>query len=988
MADEPVPNSEIEKDPKTGDQYNLSGDFRGAVVNIQSTIVSSDVVKDIEDLPPEPGESPFLGLQYFDEKDADLFFGRELLTARVVNRLNHTRFLTVIGASGSGKSSLVRAGVIPALKRGERLVDGSLPLTSKQRWQFKILTPTAHPLESLAAKLLPPDASLAALDELQSELAANPRALVAAVRRTLAQSDAAHLLLVIDQFEEIYTLCRHPEERFSLIENLLAAADPQDHLPVTILLTLRADFYAQLAEHDRLREMVSQNQEFIGAMSRDELFRAILKPAELGKWKVQEGLVEVMLHDAGSEPGALPLLSHALLETWKRRRGRTLTLSGYTEVGGVRGAIAETAEAVFQSRLTPEQRPIARMIFIRLAELGKESPDTRRRASFSELITAAVDERTIQLVINILTDSRLITATTIPPNNEQVVEVAHEALIREWPTLRDWLNENRKDLILHRELTADTSDWVKLERDPGVLYRGGRLKQIEDWLAGFSGTLSLLEQEFVQASRENAAHEAARALQLLHARKVQRILTGVSGGAILALALFVLFSSGIIYGLRPPARMEGIYNIAVANIGLLDAHGEVRRGDGEAGLRLSEWIANSLKAELEDSPDIWIWNDSSQLRRQNVHIGWVDPSSSQNGRESAEDLADRLGADLLVFGYIDTRSSPNTLTLEFWLTKKTSVRFEEVQGAHRFTTPITILDPAKPGLEVQAELRRQSSTLAWIAMGLFHAQLGQTEEALLNFERAAKFSPRSEVVRFFLGREYLFLAERSPEQRDELERQAEQAFQSSVELNSAYARSYIGLGSVYFTQAQRQVLALNADLQAGVQSTALQETLTKIDSASAAYQSAIDLQPKVEDYGVPVDVIARLGVGKSHRVKGEILYYAGDFQASAQLFEQAVAHLEESIQPFEAGGLDRYLAQTFEGLGNAYYWRAVLYETQEQYTESQSAYQKALQYYDACILRGTTSPDEFIRRDIMANRCVPFREEVLERIGLDEGGQG
>ena len=185
--------------------------------------------------------------------------------------------------------------------------------------------------------------------------------------------------------------------------------------------------------------------------------------------------MEVLLDDLGSEPGELPLLSHALLETWKRRRGRVMTVSGYTETGGVQGAIAQTAETVFRQRLTAAQQPIARMIFIKLAEMGDSSLDTRRRAPFSELITRATDEAAINTVLGILTDARLVTTGTQDPGDVRVVEVAHEALIREWPTLRDWLNQNREGLILHRQLTEDVNDWIKLDRDAGALYRGARL---------------------------------------------------------------------------------------------------------------------------------------------------------------------------------------------------------------------------------------------------------------------------------------------------------------------------------------------------------------------------------------------------------------------------------------------------------------------------------------------------------------------------------
>ncbi len=378
----------------SGDNYDLSGDFRGAVINIKSTVVSNAEIKDIENLPPEPGEPPFQGLQYYDEKDADRFFGREVLVAKIVSRLANSHFLAIIGASGSGKSSVVRAGVIPALRRGERLVDGSLPPTDSGQWDIRVFTPSAHPLDALAASLTRELESVSAATSMRADLEQEPRALNLVARRLLAQSGRKHLMLVIDQFEEIFTQCRQEDERTAFIESLLHAVDPVDPQPITVLITLRADFYAQLGEQDRLRELVSQNQEFIGAMSREELTRAILQPAALGNWKVQEGLVDVILDDLGSEPGALPLLSHALLETWKRRRGRVLTVSGYTATGGVHGAIAQTAETVFQQRLTREQQPIARMIFVKLAEIGDGTLDTRRRATFSELITRATDTAT------------------------------------------------------------------------------------------------------------------------------------------------------------------------------------------------------------------------------------------------------------------------------------------------------------------------------------------------------------------------------------------------------------------------------------------------------------------------------------------------------------------------------------------------------------------------------------------------------------------
>src|SRR5215208_3144322 len=224
----PESGSRKKRGTSSGDRYDLSGDFRGAVINIKSTIVSSAEVKDIEDLPPEPGEAPFQGLQYYDEKDADRFFGRENLVAKIVGRLANDRFLAVIGASGSGKSSIVRAGVILALRRGERLPDGSLPPTDSGQWEIRTFTPSAHPLDALAANLTRESESVSAATALRADFAREPHALNLAARRLLAQNGKKRLLLVIDQFEEIFTQCRQVDERKAFIENLLLAVTPAD----------------------------------------------------------------------------------------------------------------------------------------------------------------------------------------------------------------------------------------------------------------------------------------------------------------------------------------------------------------------------------------------------------------------------------------------------------------------------------------------------------------------------------------------------------------------------------------------------------------------------------------------------------------------------------------------------------------------------------------------------------------------------------------
>ncbi|HEX5840787.1 MAG TPA: BTAD domain-containing putative transcriptional regulator, partial [Anaerolineales bacterium] len=446
---------------------------------------------------PLPGDPPFKGLQYFEEADSDLFFGRELLTAKLVRRLQDTQFLSVvIGASGSGKSSLVRAGLIPALKQGSTLLDGTKPPEGSTDWQVHIFTPTAHPLEALATELMRDSDSVGATARLIDDLAQEPRSLALFLARTHA---TRHTVLVVDQFEELFTLCRDEFEREAFIDNLLNLVSPGQN-KTTLIITLRADFYAHLAQYPELRDAVAKQQEYIGPMTTEELRRAIEEPARRGHWEFEPGLVDLILRDAGDEPGALPLLSHALLETWKRRAGHTLTLKGYADAGGVHGAIAHTAESIYQN-LSLEEQALARVIFLRLTELGEGTEDTRRRVSFEELLSHTENVGEVRSVLNKLAEARLITL------GENTVEVAHEALIREWPTLREWLSQDREGLRLHRHLTEAAYEWELLGRDPGALYRGAHLAQAREWAALHPNALNVGEREFLAASINQEQHE-------------------------------------------------------------------------------------------------------------------------------------------------------------------------------------------------------------------------------------------------------------------------------------------------------------------------------------------------------------------------------------------------------------------------------------------------------------------------------------------------
>lgn len=468
-----------------------------------------------EEDPPTPGEPPYKGLQYFDEGDAAWFFGRDLVINRLKDAIQSQRFLSVIGASGSGKSSVVRAGLVPALKHSE------------ENWEIHVFTPGPHPLESLAVELTRQSASSRPTLNLIDDLQSDPRSLHITIQKKIDNtSPLPRLLLVVDQFEELFTLCRDIEERKAFVDSLIYALQCEGGV-TSLLIALRADFYQHLAEYTGLRMMVARQQEYIGAMSAEELRRVIEEPAKRGGWEFSPGLVDLILYDIGAaeghqpEPGALPLLSHALLETWKRRRGNLMSLRAYSEAGGVRGAIARTAENVYAHELTPSQQEIARNIFLRLTELGEGTQDTRRRSSIHELVPPAPygDPKQVEEVLVKLADARLITTS------EGIAEVAHEALIREWPTLREWLSQDREGLRVHRRLTEATQEWELMEHDQSSLYRGVRLAQALEWAEANPRQMNAQEIAFLEASREASERdmlerEAQRQRELIAAQKL------------------------------------------------------------------------------------------------------------------------------------------------------------------------------------------------------------------------------------------------------------------------------------------------------------------------------------------------------------------------------------------------------------------------------------------------------------------------------------
>ncbi|CAK7285971.1 WD_REPEATS_REGION domain-containing protein [Streptomyces misionensis JCM 4497] len=428
-----------------------------------------------EQSPVGPGQrAPYAGLAAFRTQDAEWFFGRERLVDQVLQRLREQRFVMVIGASGSGKSSLLRAGLVPALE--QRTV---------------VFTPGPRPLEECAIHI----AALAGgtPGRWYEELSADPANLHRALRQTLAaEPPESEVVLVVDQFEETFT--QGAAEDAAFIRALVTAARAPNSR-CRVVLGVRADFYAHCTRHSDLVEVLRDAQVPVGPMSLEELRCAIVQPAVRSGLTVEGALLATLTAQAQGRPGVLPLLSHALLETWRRRRGNALTLDGFRATGGLEGALARTAET-FYDGLTTAQRNVVRQVFTRLTALGEGTEDTRRRMTTTELDPTP----DVRVVLDRAAAARLLLL------DQDRIELAHEALIRCWPRLHQWLTQDREALRIQRRLTEATDLWESLGRDPGALYRGATLTMAHN--AALSP--SRREQAFLRASVEAAAIEAAR----------------------------------------------------------------------------------------------------------------------------------------------------------------------------------------------------------------------------------------------------------------------------------------------------------------------------------------------------------------------------------------------------------------------------------------------------------------------------------------------
>jgi uncharacterized protein YjbI with pentapeptide repeats len=426
--------------------------------------------------PSHSDQCPYKGLRYFDIADADYFFGREDLINQLVDRVRLDNFLAILGASGSGKSSVLRAGLIYELMQGQRL-------SGSRHWSLKIIVPTAHPLQSLAKLFV--DANLSVVNEaIETDktiefLQKGGNYFKRLIVGYLDKNSQSKFLLIIDQFEETFTLCEDLQERNQFLACLLKLlAIKQDEFK--LILGMRIDFLGKCFEQDYhgLGKLIEANLITVSPLNPEQLQRAITEPAKKANLELEAGLVEQMLKDGGNQPGSLPLVQDTLTELWQQRVDNSLKLSVYVKLGGISGTLNKRATA-FYNGLSASEKETVKYIFLALTQLGEGTEDTRRRFLKQDLITVKYPEEVIDLTIQKLADERLIVTDkqVETTDKKMAIEVAHEALIREWELLRQWLDQDRANLLQQRKIEALAQEWENSGRKSAYLLVGFRLRE-------------------------------------------------------------------------------------------------------------------------------------------------------------------------------------------------------------------------------------------------------------------------------------------------------------------------------------------------------------------------------------------------------------------------------------------------------------------------------------------------------------------------------
>ncbi|MEM8809705.1 MAG: hypothetical protein AAGF01_27085, partial [Cyanobacteria bacterium P01_G01_bin.38] len=437
---------------------------------------------------PDTLPCPYRGLFHFGPDDAEFFFGREIFVTALAEAVEHRAFIPILGASGSGKSSVVLAGLVPRLQQASH-------------WQFTHFRPGEDPFHALALALVPLMTSdldamgqMVQARQLANHLKSGELRLSDAIATIQRQHPRDRILLIADQFEELYTLCPDEGPRRQFLDCLLSGLPTaRSSSSLVLVATLRADFLSNALAYRPFADVLQTGDIKLGAMNPSELEQVIEQPAQTLGVGFEERLVRRILQDVSEEPGNLPLLEFALTELWKRRTGRLLTHQAYEAIGEVKGALARHADAKYNNLSSAEQA-LVRRIFIQLVHPGQGTEDTRRLATKAEL------GDTNWSLVKQLADARLVVTSLDPAQQQETVEVVHEALIRNWGQLRQWMETDREFRVWQDRLRGSMQQWAVSRQDEGALLRGAPLAEAEEILKTRRQELSPDEQSFIQQS--------------------------------------------------------------------------------------------------------------------------------------------------------------------------------------------------------------------------------------------------------------------------------------------------------------------------------------------------------------------------------------------------------------------------------------------------------------------------------------------------------
>ena len=502
----------------------------------------------VEPIGYTPCRNPYKGLHAFEERDAQDFFGRDAAVAELVEAVAEHRLVAVVGPSGIGKSSVVRAGLIPVLRAGA--------LAGSREWLFTHLLPGAYPFEELEAALL--RVAVESPASLIEKLSRDERGLARVIKQVLPP--ATQVVLVIDQFEELFTLTVDADTRRHFLDTLASvASDPRSR--VRVVLTLRADFFDRPLRYPQFGELLRVGMVALTTPTEEELVQGVEKPAEGVGVRFEPRLVQEIVTEVQEQPGALPLLQYALTELFASRTSDLLTIPGYHATGRVLGALGRRAEELY-GQLDRRGQETARQVFLRLVTVSETAEDTRRRVLKRELRGLGVDPKVLEEVLDRYGTYRLLTFDRDPLTRGPTVEVAHEALLSEWPRLRDWVTERREDLLLHRRLAEAVAEWESSSRDPEFLLQRGRLDHFETWASATDLLRTQGEREFLAASRV----EEDRRRRRLTRRRWSIV-------AVLAVAVIVIATLAL--SARERARVATTRELAAAAVANLEADPEL-----------------------------------------------------------------------------------------------------------------------------------------------------------------------------------------------------------------------------------------------------------------------------------------------------------------------------------------------------------------------------------------------------------------------------